>query len=317
MALIACPTPPYSNAQHRNSMQNYMTTSLNQRHLQGPPLQLQNKGKLKLKIKIGDIREEWMRGWPGLAGVWGLMQEIPEHGFCWQLWRYLYYSNMRGDLRNLIDLRVQYLKSRMRNNTKKKGAQMEIIMMMPFPQDTTLDMIRRIAIAVEGPHSRGLIHKYLNASNIFVDPCESGQGWVTRKRRIEARFGLWWDLGENSGLWELQLHSGHRVLEGTWSVEHPHIRQLWTCMVLRWCFMSYSLISFTVKAIVCQSTSWCCQEEHQSFLITWTLRSPNYCKTLGTWILANGLAGTRSMKSYVQKGVERDLWNPRCTGYSQ
>ncbi len=129
-----------------------------------------------------------MRGWPGLAGVWGLTQETPEHGFRWQLWCYLYYSNMRGDLR--IDLRVQYLKSRMRNNTKKKGAQMEMIMMMPFPQDTTLDMLRRIAIGVEGLHSRGLIHKYLNASNIFVDPCESGQGWVTRKRRIEARFGL-------------------------------------------------------------------------------------------------------------------------------
>jgi hypothetical protein len=86
---------------------------------------------------------------------------------------------------------------------------------------------------------------------------------------------------------------------------------------LGWCVMSYSLVSFTVKAIICQTTSWCCQEEHQSFLITWTLRSPNYCKTVGTWILANGLAGTRSMKSYVQKGVERDLWNPRCTGYSQ
>jgi hypothetical protein len=100
----------------------------------------------------------------------------------------------------------------------------------------------------------------------------------------------------------------------------PTYRQLWTCMVLGWCIMSYSLVSFTAKAIVCQTTSWCCQEEHQhqSFLITWTLRSPNYCKTtVGTWILANGLAGTRSMKSYVQKGVERDLWNPRCTGYSQ
>jgi hypothetical protein len=54
---------------------------------------------------------------------------------------------MGGDFRNLIDLRVPYLKSCMRNNMKKKGAQMEMemimmmIMMMPFPQDTTLDMI--------------------------------------------------------------------------------------------------------------------------------------------------------------------------------
>jgi hypothetical protein len=44
-------------------------------------------------------------------------------------------------------------------------------------------------------------------------------------------------LGENSGLWELQLHSGHRVFGGhlkCWTqcetTAHPHIRPLWTCL---------------------------------------------------------------------------------------
>jgi hypothetical protein len=37
-----------------------------------------------------------------------------------------------------------------------------------------------------------LIHKYLNASNIFVNPCESEQGWVTRKpSNWSEDFGLY------------------------------------------------------------------------------------------------------------------------------
>jgi hypothetical protein len=55
--------------------------------------------------------------------------------------------------------------------------------------------------------------------------------------------------------------------------------------------MSYPLVSFPLKAIACQTTSWFYREEEQSFLITWALRSLNYCTTVGTQILANGLAG--------------------------
>ncbi|CAM6047034.1 unnamed protein product [Sphagnum compactum] len=47
----------------------------------------------------------------------------------------------RGDLRNLIDFRVRYLKSQMRS-TKKNGAEM---MMMPFSYGSTWSMMHQIA----------------------------------------------------------------------------------------------------------------------------------------------------------------------------
>jgi hypothetical protein len=71
-------------------------------------------------------------------------------------------------------------------------------------------------------------------------------------------------------------------------------------MVSGWHVMSYPLVSFPLKAIACQTRSWFCWEEEQSFLITWALRSLNYCTTVGTQALANSLAGVRSLKSYMQ-----------------
>jgi serine/threonine protein kinase len=111
---------------------------------------------------------------------------------------------MRGDLRNLIDLGVPYLKSRMRNNTtttkKKKGVQMGMITMMPFPKELTLDMMRRIAYGVEWLHSRGLIHKDLKASNIFVSPHDSKQGFITSRivklKRDLAYDHIWVSVGD-------------------------------------------------------------------------------------------------------------------------
>ncbi|CAK9882029.1 unnamed protein product [Sphagnum jensenii] len=109
---------------------------------------------------------------------------------------------MRGDLRNLIDLRVRYLKSRMRNNTtmKKRGAQMGMTTMMPFPKELTLDMMRRIAYGVEWLHSRGLIHKDLKASNIFVSPHDSKQGFITSRnvklKRDLAYDHIWVSVGD-------------------------------------------------------------------------------------------------------------------------
>ncbi len=91
---------------------------------------------------------------------------------------------MRGDLRNLIDLRVRYLKSRMRNTTKKGAQMVMMMMMMPFPQHMTLFMMRTIVIGVQSLHSRGLLHKDLKASNIFVSPYDSKQGFITRNVKL-------------------------------------------------------------------------------------------------------------------------------------
>jgi hypothetical protein len=54
-------------------------------------------------------------------------------------------------------------------NTTKKGAQMVMMIMMPFPQHMILFMVRTIAIGVQSLHSRGLITD-LKASNIFCRP---------------------------------------------------------------------------------------------------------------------------------------------------
>jgi serine/threonine protein kinase len=103
---------------------------------------------------------------------------------------------IRGDLRNLIDLRVRYLKSRMPNNTTttktKKGVQMGMITMMPFPKELTFDMMRRIAYRVEWLHTRGLMHKDRKASNIFVSHHDSKQGFIT-SRNVKLKRDLAYD----------------------------------------------------------------------------------------------------------------------------
>jgi hypothetical protein len=157
---------------------------------------------------------------------------------------------MRGDLRNLIDLRVRYLKSRMRNTTKK-GAQMVMMIMMPFPQHMILFMVRTIAIGVQSLHSRGLITKTSRPPTFFVAPWLK-TGLHHQKRQIEARFGLCVSWGGSRGLREFQRRSWHRVLEGARSVEgtpkqhHTHIFSSCGCIwfldgVLRVTHWSHSL----------------------------------------------------------------------------
>jgi serine/threonine protein kinase len=102
----------------------------------------------------------------------------------------------RGDLRNLIDKRMDYLKfrmmmpfhyhwtldimqwiargmealcgTRMRSNVQDDDATQ--MMMMPFPYHSTLDIMHRIALAMEALCGMGIIHRDLKASNILVTP---------------------------------------------------------------------------------------------------------------------------------------------------
>jgi hypothetical protein len=53
----------------------------------------------------------------------------------------------RGDLRNLIDKRMDYLKSRMRTNTQDDDTTQ--MMMMPFRSDSTLRMMKMIVCGME------------------------------------------------------------------------------------------------------------------------------------------------------------------------
>ncbi len=66
----------------------------------------------------------------------------------------------RGDLRNLVNLRLGYVKSSMRG-MKKNGAH------MPFPHNVTLHIMQQIATGVETLHYLEMIHKDLKVSNIL------------------------------------------------------------------------------------------------------------------------------------------------------
>jgi serine/threonine protein kinase len=79
----------------------------------------------------------------------------------------------RRDLQNLIDKRMDYLKSRMRSNMQGDNATQ--MMMMPFPYNSTLRMMFMIAFGMENLCAKGIIHRDLKASNIFVTPVEEGQ----------------------------------------------------------------------------------------------------------------------------------------------
>ncbi|CAK9275526.1 unnamed protein product [Sphagnum jensenii] len=93
---------------------------------------------------------------------------------------------MQGDLRNLIDKRIDYLES-------ANGAQM---MMMPFRRDATLLMMEQIASGIEKLHDCGLIHKDLKASNIFVSPLDftrRANDEIIHSREVELKKDLAYD----------------------------------------------------------------------------------------------------------------------------
>ncbi|CAK9192187.1 unnamed protein product [Sphagnum troendelagicum] len=96
-----------------------------------------------------------------------------------------------GDLRNLIDKRMDYLKSRMPSELKDDDAA-QMTMEMPFPYRDTLKMILEIAKGMEYLHSLGFIHRDLKASNIFVSPYDKDMDSFTihNSRKVEFRGDL-------------------------------------------------------------------------------------------------------------------------------
>jgi serine/threonine protein kinase len=97
----------------------------------------------------------------------------------------------RGDLRNLIDKRMDYLKSRMRSNMQDDDATQ--MMMMPFPYGLTVHMMCYIAAGMEDLCKNGIIHRDLKASNIFVDPVDlhkNGYLEVRNSREVELKEDL-------------------------------------------------------------------------------------------------------------------------------
>jgi serine/threonine protein kinase len=100
----------------------------------------------------------------------------------------------RGDLRNLIDKRMDYLKSRMRSNMQDDDATQ--MMMIPFPYDSTLHMMFLIASGMKNLSAKGIIHRDLKASNIFVTPVEytkKGHTRIHNSRKVELKEDLAYD----------------------------------------------------------------------------------------------------------------------------
>jgi serine/threonine protein kinase len=85
-----------------------------------------------------------------------------------------------GDLRNLIDKRMDYLKSRMRSNMQDDDDPTKMMMMMPFPYRSTLVIMQGIALGMIELCEMGIIHRDLKASNIFVTPGERGKDGIIR-----------------------------------------------------------------------------------------------------------------------------------------
>ncbi|KAH9576749.1 hypothetical protein CY35_01G180000 [Sphagnum magellanicum] len=99
-----------------------------------------------------------------------------------------------GDLRNLIDKRMDYLKSRMRSNMQDDDATQ--MMMMPFPYRSTLNIMIRIAVGMKSLWRIGIIHRDLKASNIFVSPGEYDEDGSIRyqhSRKVELKEDLAYD----------------------------------------------------------------------------------------------------------------------------
>ncbi|CAM6053854.1 unnamed protein product [Sphagnum tenellum] len=100
----------------------------------------------------------------------------------------------RGDLRNLIDKRMDYLKSRLCSDMQDDDATQ--MMIMPFPHNSTLFIMEQIALGMEDLCELGLIHRDLKASNIFVTPIDyknKGAFLTHDSRKVELKEDLAYD----------------------------------------------------------------------------------------------------------------------------
>jgi serine/threonine protein kinase len=108
----------------------------------------------------------------------------------------------QGDLRNLIDKRMEYLKAGMRWNMEDDDARQILMrsnmqdddairmMTMPFPYKKTLAMMTQIARGMDNLCKFGIIHRDLKASNIFVSPAElekNGRMRIHKSRKVELK----------------------------------------------------------------------------------------------------------------------------------
>jgi serine/threonine protein kinase len=135
----------------------------------------------ELRRRIEHVEPGWC---PGLCRLIGLLEDNITGEVSVVMDAY------RGDLRNLIDKRMDCLKSRMSNNMQDDHATQ--MMLMPFPYDLTLRMMEQIAVGMERLRVIGIIHRDLKASNIFVSPVDYKKEGTIRinSRKVELNEDL-------------------------------------------------------------------------------------------------------------------------------
>jgi serine/threonine protein kinase len=160
--------------------------------------------------KLQDVVVERYKGRLGVRAVHELRRRIErlEQSRHWGLCRLIGLSEdnitgevsvvmeaYRGDLRNLIDKRMDFLtKSRKRSNMQDDDDATQM-MMMPFPYYSTLSIMRQIALGIKDLCRIGIIHRDLKASNIFVSPVECNKGYmrIHNSRKVELKEDLAYD----------------------------------------------------------------------------------------------------------------------------
>jgi serine/threonine protein kinase len=139
----------------------------------------------ELRWRIGQVKCNWEH--LGICHLIGLLEDNNTGHVSVVMDAY------RGDLRNLIDKRMDYLNSRMPSNMQDDDATQ--MMRMPFPYNTTLHMMIGIVNAMSALGKMGIIHKDLKALNIFVSPVERRKEGRSRinSRKVKLKEDLAYD----------------------------------------------------------------------------------------------------------------------------